>query len=134
MLAIESTLQHLGNLKHTLNANFSDTVDGWGTIDTDLAQVHKLALSANELCFEIRRGQTLWIGRENSTANRAPADGMMSRNHFSIECIANGAILCDLGSRNGTFVNGAYARFFRLRDGDQVTAGRPHFTVRLFCD
>ena len=27
MLAIESTLQNLGNLKHKLNANFSDTVD-----------------------------------------------------------------------------------------------------------
>ena len=134
MLAIESTLQNLRNLKHKLNANFSDTVDGWGTVDTDLAQVQRLALSANELCFEIRHGQTLWLGRENSTANGAPADGMMSRNHFSIECIANGAILCDLGSRNGTFVNGANARFFRLRDGDQVTAGRTHFTVRLFRD
>ena len=134
MLAIESTLQHLGNSKHKHNANFLDTVDGRGAIFTHLPQVQRLTLSTNEVCFEIRLGQTLWLGRENSTANGDLVDSLMSRDHFSIECTAEGAILRDLESRNGTFVNGANARFSRLRDGDKVTAGRTHFTVRLYRD
>jgi len=47
----------------------------------------------------------------------------ISRYHARIECDADGYVLRDLGSKNGTFVNGERVRgqLYRLHDGDELS-------------
>jgi len=71
------------------------------------------------------------LGRD--TENQVPlaADAKASRVHASIERLGNGWCAHDLGSRNGTFVNGQ--RLWRervLRDGDEIRIGTTTLTYR----
>ena len=50
--------------------------------------------------------------------------------HARIFPAANGWGVEDLGSTNGTFVNGERVDSEHLRDGDQVTIGRTSMTYR----
>jgi len=50
-------------------------------------------------------------------------DPRASRRHAEIRPSGDGFVLTDLGSMNGTFVNGAPIREQLLRDGDQITVG-----------
>jgi hypothetical protein len=61
----------------------------------------------------------------------AVPDPGMSRNHFALEAGVAAVVLKDLGSTNGTFVDGARIERHILRDGDQIRAGDTIFTVRL---
>src|SRR5262249_47817397 len=51
-------------------------------------------------------------------------DGAISRRHLSIEMSADGVVLRDLGSKNGSFFHGARFREMTLRPGAAVTIGR----------
>lgn len=55
----------------------------------------------------------------------------MSRDHFALEAGKAAVILRDLGSTNGTFVNGQRAERHVLKDGDVIQTGSSAFTVRL---
>lgn len=61
-------------------------------------------------------------------------DGGISRRHSEIRVTNDGphlvAKISDLGSTNGTFVNGERIRSVRLQDGDRVTVGRTSFLFR----
>jgi pSer/pThr/pTyr-binding forkhead associated (FHA) protein len=50
-------------------------------------------------------------------------DNRLSRQHFRVQIAAGDAVLEDLRSRNGTFVNGTRAVRCWLRDGDIIEAG-----------
>jgi pSer/pThr/pTyr-binding forkhead associated (FHA) protein len=51
-------------------------------------------------------------------------DPKLSRRHFAVRTEQDGsAVLRDLGSRNGTYVNGAQTVTRNLRDGDIIEAG-----------
>ncbi len=57
-------------------------------------------------------------------------DGVaVSRHHALIQLDRGGAVLEDLNSTNGSFVNGHRVRRVRLRDGDVVTLGDARFRV-----
>ncbi len=64
-----------------------------------------------------------------TTLGRHPAntlrlvDREVSKEHASIERIGTTFLLRDLGSSNGTFVNGRRVREMRLRDGDEIALG-----------
>ena len=59
-------------------------------------------------------------------------DDLASRFHCSIECDEEGLWkLADLGSRNGTRLNGERIGSQSLRDGDVIAVGRHSFTVAL---
>ncbi|MHB8876298.1 MAG: adenylate/guanylate cyclase domain-containing protein [Myxococcaceae bacterium] len=64
-----------------------------------------------------------------TTLGRHPAntlrlvDREVSKEHASIERIGTTFLLRDLGSSNGTFVNGRRVRELRLRDGDEIALG-----------
>ncbi len=58
-------------------------------------------------------------------------DGGMSRDHFALEVGVAAVILRDLGSTNGTFVNGSRIERHILAPGDSVRAGETIFTVEL---
>ena len=75
------------------------------------------------------RGQTfdlrgeVRLGRDRSNAI-VLSDGKVSRHHFRLDPIRNTYILSDLGSANGTFVNGVrVTQPVRLRDGDLISLG-----------
>jgi DNA-binding winged helix-turn-helix (wHTH) protein len=59
--------------------------------------------------------------------------GDVSRRHARITVKADGASIEDLGSRNGTYVNGArVARRRRLSDGDEIRLGSARIVFRAF--
>jgi transcriptional regulator of acetoin/glycerol metabolism len=87
------------------------------------------------------------VGIESVTLGRGPsrlaarsADGRaldvrvpgrwISTNHLVLRAIGGEWIAEDIGSRNGTFVNGERVTTHVLRDGDVLEAGRVYFIVR----
>ncbi len=68
------------------------------------------------------------IGRQAGNALRVP-DLAASRHHCRIEPANGGFLVRDLGSRQGTFVNGRPVHEHRLQEGDLVTVGE---TLLLF--
>lgn len=73
------------------------------------------------------------IGRD-ATADITLDDPGVSRRHAEIRVTHDGPHLVvglrDLGSTNGTYVNGERITSQRISDGDRVTVGRVSFTVR----
>jgi diguanylate cyclase (GGDEF)-like protein len=73
--------------------------------------------------FKVTKGVAV-IGRAPNAELRVEDDGI-SRTHARIRAETNRAWVEDMGSRNGTFVNGAkIATPFELRDGDKIQVGR----------
>lgn len=71
--------------------------------------------------FDLRGEVRLGRNRTNAIAL---SDGKVSRNHARLDPIRNTYILTDLGSANGTFVNGVrITQPVRLRDGDLIHVG-----------
>jgi hypothetical protein len=71
--------------------------------------------------FELRGEVHLGRSRANAVAL---SDAKVSRNHARLEPVPGTYILVDLGSANGTFVNGVrVTQPVRLRDGDILQAG-----------
>lgn len=94
----------------------SATVEAW--LETPSGHVHWLDADA------------VTIGRSESNRVRVDAHGA-SRNHAIITRSADGCIVADLGSTNGTLVNGIrIERPTRLRDCDSLDFGGVAFTYR----
>ena len=73
------------------------------------------------LSFPLRQGSTL-IGRHPSCHVCIPAKGL-SRRHCQIYVDGTTAMLRDLGSSNGTFVNSQRVERTQLQDGDVISLG-----------
>jgi pSer/pThr/pTyr-binding forkhead associated (FHA) protein len=54
----------------------------------------------------------------------------VSRRHAEIVCLDNAYVVRDLGSPNGTFVNGDRITEHRLQDGDRVAMGGQVFVFK----
>ncbi len=57
-------------------------------------------------------------------------DAAISSRHFQVEVAGREFFIRDLGSRNGTFVNGRRIRYAELRPGDEVLAGSTYLVFR----
>lgn len=74
-------------------------------------------------------GRRIPVGEDPVTVGRLPecdiilSDPNVSRRHAEVRRRGNDFIVVDLGSTNGTRVNGAGIRERRLEDGDEVTFG-----------
>ena len=66
------------------------------------------------------------LGRDD-TADLVVADAALSRRHFTIYREAEHYMLKDLGSQNGTSVDGHRARETKLKQNDCILAGRTLF-------
>lgn len=66
---------------------------------------------------------TVTIGRSNECDIQID-DSSASRRHFTIQIGQHDAVLEDLQSTNGTFVDGQQVERARLRDGSLITVGR----------
>jgi pSer/pThr/pTyr-binding forkhead associated (FHA) protein len=82
---------------------------------------------------EIEVEEELLIGRQATGAGTLGEDVEISRRHAQISRDADGAfVIEDLGSTNGTFVNGERIEApTRLGDGDRIEVGATTLTVVL---
>jgi pSer/pThr/pTyr-binding forkhead associated (FHA) protein len=72
------------------------------------------------------KGPVVTIGR-SSGCDLVLRDGLISRRHAEIRRQDGVAIVCDLASTNGTFVNGVRVRESQpLRPGDRIRLGHTH--------
>jgi ABC-type multidrug transport system ATPase subunit/pSer/pThr/pTyr-binding forkhead associated (FHA) protein len=75
------------------------------------------------------KGDSLIIGR-NSSCDQVIAEPMVSARHAKIKWVTNGAIIEDLGSSNGTFVNGVKIdQPTLIKAGDIIGLGSYTFTL-----
>lgn len=114
------------------------TVNLWETVVMDdSTSIEALVLEVESklvvpvLPQGLLRGDSMKVGRTCESDMKVHLDKKMSRTHFSIECREDHAIVRDLHSTNGTFVNGMSVSEVRVYDGDQILAGTTIFTVRL---
>src|SRR5947209_7089547 len=77
----------------------------------------------------ISSGERLRIGRNAPAELTGGEDRFMSGSHFLIECNQNRCRVADMGSRNGTLVNGNQIKEAVLRHGDLIFAGQSRFRV-----
>jgi pSer/pThr/pTyr-binding forkhead associated (FHA) protein len=61
----------------------------------------------------------------------ALAEPGMSRDHFALEAGKAAVVLRDLGSTNGTYVNGSKVERHILKEGDVIQAGSTALRVTL---
>jgi pSer/pThr/pTyr-binding forkhead associated (FHA) protein len=80
------------------------------------------------LRFELHQRLTT-VGRSGQ-ANCPLEDEAVSRRHFELEVTPSGVELRDLGSGNGTRVNGRRVEQAFLRDGDRIVAGNSTIEFR----
>jgi DNA-binding winged helix-turn-helix (wHTH) protein len=71
------------------------------------------------------------LGRDPASAVWLPVPGI-SRQHAAIRVSRNGAVLEDLGSKNGTFVREERVTSSHLQDGDQFRLGSAVLTLRMW--
>lgn len=71
------------------------------------------------------------VGRSSLVPFSMPEDRKLSREHFAIEVNPTFCDLVDLGSTNGTKVNGRRVDRARLSDGDAIAAGGSAIVVGL---
>jgi diguanylate cyclase (GGDEF)-like protein len=83
--------------------------------------------------FPLERGLEQVLGRD-SACHFQLRDAGVSRRHATVFAASDGARLRDLGSQNGTFVDGIRVSDCRLRDGQRVHLGM-HSTLKYcLCD
>ena len=78
-------------------------------------------------------GSNCWTLGRSDDNNFVLPDRWISRNHAMLQCMENGEFyLIDLGSRNGSFVNGRRVSVpVTLQNGDLLTFGQTE--LRFFC-
>ena len=98
--------------------------------------------------FDDRKNVNVIAGRATNCDMSVPGDIQLSRQHFMVKIRSDGMRICDLVSRNGTYVNGTrygglkYADTstsevqdrcpqIALHDGDEIRAGRTTIQVRI---
>lgn len=79
--------------------------------------------------FRLSRGSNL-LGRGQDAHFRLPDTGV-SRQHVDINYDGQRAVLSDLGSTNGTTVNGGPVQDWQLADGDVIRMGHSEILVRF---
>lgn len=78
--------------------------------------------------YEIKKPVTL-IGR--SKADILLDDPEVSRKHAAIEMYGDKVVVKDMGSTNGTFLNGFGVKMAFVKDGDEVQVGNTVLKVRF---
>src|ERR1700679_1362861 len=81
--------------------------------------------------YLIDRRQAFMVGRSSRVHFPMTKDLLLSREHFKIENQPPVCHLADMGSTNGTKVNGLRVERVMLRDGDVISAGDSAFVVKF---
>ena len=89
---------------------------------------HLLTVDGSQQWLELHVGSNV-VGRGQDADLRLPDTGV-SRRHIDIRFDGQGAVLHDLGSTNGTTVNGHRAQSWQLQHGDVVRLGHTVLVYR----
>ncbi len=82
----------------------------------------------------LRAHQQLSVGRTEWSDLALPNDGCLSNKHFAIKCDATTCLVLDLGSSNGTAVNGQRVQQKQvMANGDRIAAGQTTFRIHIEC-
>jgi pSer/pThr/pTyr-binding forkhead associated (FHA) protein len=81
--------------------------------------------------IEVRGGSIVRVGRTGKADYPILEDGYLSGLHFAVECDGTQCRIRDLGSSNGTFVNGSRVTEHVVREGDSVVAGGSTFVIHV---
>ncbi len=81
--------------------------------------------------IEVGGGSIVRIGRTGKSDYAIAEDGYLSGLHFAVECDGTQCRIRDLGSSNGTFVNGSRITEQVVGEGDSVVAGGSTFHVHV---
>jgi len=81
--------------------------------------------------FSFNQPDTFLIGRTNDSHLCLPDDRFFSRHHCLLEISPPRCFLRDLGSTNGTFVNGQRVAETFLKNGDQIQGGATVLLVEV---
>ncbi|HOX40437.1 MAG TPA: FHA domain-containing serine/threonine-protein kinase [Candidatus Brocadiia bacterium] len=80
--------------------------------------------------LRLREGQSITIGRDSRHADIAIKDSRASRKHCEVTRKGGSAVVADLGSRNGTILNGEkVVGAVPAKEGDLVVIGRTPFRI-----
>lgn len=113
----------------TLEPGIQAKAPGFGTTYEPQGKVTPSKPSAVITAVPPAKGDSLIIGR-NSSCDHVIAEPMVSARHAKIKWVTNGAILEDLGSSNGTFVNGIKIdQPTPIKEGDIIGLGSYTFTL-----
>lgn len=82
--------------------------------------------------FTFDQHETFTIGRSEDSQFCLPHDRFFSRNHCLLEIAPPQCFLRDLGSTNGTFVNGIRVETAHLRNKDRIQGGETVLEVEVF--
>jgi adenylate cyclase len=91
--------------------------------------VFKLISTAGEQSIDLQLGRTLVVGRA-VTSDIPIYDPTISRRHAEVSLTETGVLVKDLGSSNGTFLNGAKVAEAEAAANDVVTFGKVAFRVK----
>lgn len=81
--------------------------------------------------FSFEQHDTFMIGRSEDAQFCLPHDRFFSRHHCILEIAPPQAFLRDLGSTNGTFVNGIRVETAHLKSGDRIQGGETVLEVEV---
>jgi eukaryotic-like serine/threonine-protein kinase len=84
--------------------------------------------------FTFDQHDTFLIGRSDTAHLYLPEDKFFSRHHCLLEISPPRCFLRDLGSTNGTFVNGRKVQEAFLRSGDRIQGGQTLLEVEVYVD
>ena len=84
--------------------------------------------------FTFDQHDTFMIGRSEDAQFCLPHDRFFSRHHCLLEIAPPQAFLRDLGSLNGTYVNGARVESAHLKNGDRIQGGETILEVEVSSD
>jgi serine/threonine-protein kinase len=84
--------------------------------------------------FSFSQPDTFLIGRTNESHLCLPDDRFFSRHHCLLEISPPRCFLRDLGSTNGTFVNGQRVKEAFLQSGDQIQGGATVLLVEVVAE
>jgi pSer/pThr/pTyr-binding forkhead associated (FHA) protein len=90
----------------------------------------KLISADNQQAFDLRDGASFVVGRALNS-DIPLLDPTISRRHAELCSDGAGLELRDLGSSNGTFLNGQRVERGRAEAGDMVTFGKVAFRLTL---
>lgn len=84
--------------------------------------------------FTFDQHETFMIGRSEDAQFCLPHDRFFSRHHCLLEIAPPQCFLRDLGSTNGTFVNGLKVETAHLKNGDRIQGGETVLEVEVTAD
>jgi adenylate cyclase len=90
---------------------------------------YRLVSFSGDQTFELQRGRSLVVGR-GVASDIAIYDPTISRRHAELTVGADGVQVKDLGSSNGTCINGTRVTAGRLSPNDSITFGKVLFQLK----